>query len=250
MLVDPVTLLLLVAAAFVAGFVDSIAGGGGLISLPALLLAGVAPVEAIATNKLQSTFGTAMSSYSYWKAGLVDPRDLRPAIIATAIGAACGGFALRLIDPGIIRTVIPVLLVAIALYFALAPKVSGEDRKARLTPLAFAIGIAAPIGFYDGMFGPGTGSFFAAGFVALAGLGMLKATASTKVLNLVSNAASLLVFMASGKVIYLIGLAMAAGQILGAKAGTAAAITHGAKLIRPLVVVVTCAVAIKLLTTR
>lgn len=244
---DLTTLALLVVAAFVAGFVDSIAGGGGLITLPALLIAGIPPVEAVATNKLQSTFGTAMASWRYWKAGLVKPSEMGGLIVATAIGAACGGYALRLVDPGFLQRFIPVLLIAIALYFAFGPKANEQDSKARLTPVAFAVGVCAPIGFYDGMFGPGTGSFFAVGFVSLAGLGLLKATANTKILNLVSNGASLLVFMASGKVIYAIGLAMAVGQTLGAVAGTNAAITHGARLIRPLIVVVTCAIALRLL---
>ena len=244
---DLMTLGLLVAAAFVAGFVDSIAGGGGLITLPALLIAGVAPVEAVATNKLQSSFGTAMSSYSYWKAGLVDPKELRIAIIATAVGAACGGYALRLIDPGFLQRSIPVLLIAIAMYFAFGPKAAEQDSKARLSPVGFAIGVAVPIGFYDGMFGPGTGSFFAVGFVTLAGFGLLKATANTKILNFVSNIAGLLVFIVSGQVIYAIGLSMAVGQTLGAKVGAGAAITHGAKLIRPLIVVVSCAIALRLL---
>lgn len=244
---DPLTLALLVLAAFVAGFVDSIAGGGGLITLPALLIAGIPPVEAVATNKLQSTFGTAMSSYRYWKAGLVEPKDLRSAIIATAVGAACGGYALRLIDPGFLHRFIPVLLIAIAMYFAFGPKAADQDSKARLTPLAFALGVAAPIGFYDGMFGPGTGSFFAVGFVAMAGLGLLKATANTKILNFVSNIAGLAVFIWSGQVIYAVGLMMAVGQTLGAQLGSGTAITHGAKIIRPLIVVVSCAIALRLL---
>jgi uncharacterized protein len=234
-------------AALVAGFVDSIAGGGGLITLPALLLAGLPPVEAVATNKLQSTFGTAMSSYRYWKAGLTDLNSLRTAIRATAIGAALGGGALRIIDPTLLARAIPIVLIAVALYFAFGPKASDQDSAARLTPVAFAWGVAAPIGFYDGMFGPGTGSFFAVAFVSLAGFGLLKATAHTKVLNFVSNIAGLAVFIASGKVLVAIGLPMAIGQTLGAQLGAHAAMTHGAKLIRPLIVVVSCAIAVRLL---
>jgi uncharacterized protein len=234
-------------AALVAGFVDSIAGGGGLITLPALLLAGLPPVEAVATNKLQSTFGTAMSSYRYWKAGLTDLNSLRTAIRATAIGAALGGGALRIIDPTLLARAIPIVLIAVALYFAFGPKATDQDSAARLTPVAFAWGVAAPIGFYDGMFGPGTGSFFAVAFVSLAGFGLLKATAHTKVLNFVSNIAGLAVFIASGKVLVAIGLPMAIGQTLGAQLGAHAAMTHGAKLIRPLIVVVSCAIAVRLL---
>lgn len=247
MVLDASTLALLTLAAFLAGFVDSIAGGGGLITLPALLIAGIPPVEAVATNKLQSTFGTAMSSYRYWKAGLVDTKDLATNVIATLIGAAIGSYCLRLIDPQILSRFIPILMIAIAMYFAFGPKATDVDSKARLTPLAFALGVAAPIGFYDGMFGPGTGSFFAVGFVTLAGLGLLKATANTKVLNFASNLSGLLVFIASGQVIYIIGLTMAVGQTLGAYVGSKTAITHGAAIIRPLIVVVSVAIAIRLL---
>ena len=244
---DPLTLAALTAAAFLAGFVDSIAGGGGLITLPALLIAGLPPVEAVATNKLQSTFGTAMASWRYWKAGLVDGRDLALNVIATLIGAALGSFTLRYLDPHFLARFIPVLMIGIAMYFAFGPKASDVDSRARLTPAAFALGVCAPIGFYDGMFGPGTGSFFAVGFVTLAGYGLLKATANTKILNFASNFSGLLVFIATGKVIYAIGLCMAVGQTAGAYAGSHTAITHGAKIIRPLIVVVSIAIAIRLL---
>jgi uncharacterized protein len=244
---DPMTLALLVLAAFVAGFVDSIAGGGGLITLPALLLAGIPPVQAVATNKLQSTFGTTIASYRYWKAGLIDVGTLKASVAAAFLGAAVGGASLRWIDPGLLQHAIPILLIATALYFAFGPKASEQEQVARLSPAAFAAGVAAPIGFYDGIFGPGTGSFFTVAFVTLAGCGLLKATANTKVLNLASNGASLLVFLASGQVILLVGLAMAVGQTLGAQAGASAAITHGTKLIRPLIVVVCCALAVRLL---
>lgn len=244
---DPITLAALTAAAFLAGFVDSIAGGGGLITLPALLVAGIPPVEAVATNKLQSTFGTAMASWRYWKAGLVDGRDLAPNIIATLIGAALGSFTLRYIDPHFLARFIPVLMIGIAMYFAFGPKASEVDSHARLAPAAFALGVCAPIGFYDGMFGPGTGSFFAVGFVTLAGYGLLKATANTKILNFASNFSGLLVFMWTGQVIYAVGLAMAVGQTAGAYVGSHTAITHGAKIIRPLIVTVSIAIAIRLL---
>jgi uncharacterized protein len=243
---DPTTLILLVLAAFAAGFVDSIAGGGGLITLPALLIAGVPPVTAVATNKLQSTFGTAMASYRYWREGLVDWRDLRLSAPATLVGAALGGYSLRWIDPTILTRAIPVLLIGIALYFAFGPKASDQDSKARLSALAFALLIAAPIGFYDGMLGPGTGSFFAVGFVTMAGYGLLKATANTKILNFVSNISGLVVYMINGDVIYAVGLLMAVGQTAGAQLGASTAITHGSKIIRPLIVVVSCAMALRL----
>jgi uncharacterized protein len=244
---DPTTIALLIVAAFAAGFVDSIAGGGGLITLPALLLAGVPPVEAVATNKLQSTFGTAMSSYRYWKAGLVETKGLALNVVASGLGAALGSVSLNFIDASLLQRIIPILMIAIALYFAFGPKASDVDSHARLTPVAFAAGIVAPIGFYDGMFGPGTGSFFALGFVTLAGYGLLKATANTKILNLASNFAGLMVMIWNAQAIFAIGLPMAIGQTLGAYVGARTAIAHGATLIRPLIVIVSCGIALRLL---
>lgn len=245
--IDLFTLAALVGAAFVAGFVDAIAGGGGLITIPALLLAGIPPVEAVATNKLQGTFGSGMASWRFWKAGYVEPEGLKINVAATLAGAILGALVLPLIDASLLQRIIPLLLIGVALYFAFGPKASDADSKARLSPLAFALGVCLPIGFYDGMFGPGTGSFFTIGFVSLAGFGLLKATANTKIVNFTSNLASLAVFVALGHIIYPVGLAMAVGQASGAYIGSKTAMTYGAKIIRPLIIVVSCALALKLL---
>ncbi len=247
MLPDLDTLALLVLASLAGGFVDAIAGGGGLITLPALLLAGLTPVEAVATNKLQGTFGVASASLSYWRAGHVDIRPLRPAILCTSLGAAAGALAVQALDPRWLAAIIPALLIAVAAYFALAERLDDRERAPRVGPVAFAAGAAAPIGFYDGFFGPGAGAFYTLAFVALAGARILPAIAGTKVLNLTSNLVSLVVFVLSGQVVYLLGLPMAAGQALGAWLGAHAAISHGARLIRPLIVVVCWAIALRLL---
>ena len=118
---DLATLALLTSAATVAGFIDAIAGGGGLITLPALLLAGVPPAQAIATNKLQGTFGVAAASYRFWRAGEIDFKLLKEAVVATAAGAAIGAFAITQVDPAFLKPVMPWALLAAALYFALAP---------------------------------------------------------------------------------------------------------------------------------
>lgn len=245
----PDILLMLVLAAFAAGFVDAIAGGGGLVTLPALLFAGISPAEALATNKLQGTFGVASSSYTYWKSGRLDIADLLPSVVASAIGAALGVFAVSLIDPATLRTAMPVVLLMVAAYFALAPRLSDESRHRRLGAAAFAAGVAAPIGFYDGLLGPGTGSLFLLAFVTLAGQGVLAATASTKLLNLTSNVAALVMFLLAGKVLFAVGLPMALGQSLGARLGAATALRHGAQIIKPLVVCVSSAIALRLLLT-
>ncbi|MEH7827755.1 TSUP family transporter [Gemmobacter denitrificans] len=237
---------LLVLAAFCAGFVDSIAGGGGLITLPALLLAGASPVQALSTNKVQGTFGAATAAISYARAGHVDlRRQVWPAMLAFAAGAA-GAALVSLIPTQGLRYALPVILVAIALFFALKPGLSDQDRIARLTPTAFALLVVPLIGFYDGLIGPGAGAFYMIGFVLLAGHGVLKATAHTKLLNFASNIGGLAVFAAQGAPWWAMGLAMGAAQIAGARVGSRLAMRIGARLIKPLLVVTSTALAARL----
>jgi hypothetical protein len=238
---------MLVAAALCGGFVDAIAGGGGLITVPALLLAGLTPVEAVATNKLQGTFGVASAAASYWRAGYVAFPSRALTIFCAAAGAIAGALAVEAFDQRWLAAAIPFVLIAVAAYFALAAKPREGDGARRIGAPAFAVGVAAPIGFYDGFFGPGAGSFYTLVFVALAGAGLLRAIGGTKVLNLTSNLASLIVFVLSGHVLFAIGLAMALGQVAGAWLGARAAIAHGSRLIRLLIVIVSWAIALRLL---
>ena len=233
--------LLLAAAAFLAGFIDSIAGGGGLITVPALLLAGFTPVEALATNKLQGLFGTGSATIAYAAKGHVDLKRQLPWAVLACIGAALGA-ALATILPGdLLHAVLPAMLVAIAIYFAFKPKMDDVDRAERITPFLFGLTVVPLIGFYDGVFGPGTGSFFMLAFVALAGYGVLKATAHTKLLNFASNLGGFAAFTIAGAVSWKIGLMMGVMQFLGARVGAALAMKNGARLIKPLLVV-TCVV--------
>jgi uncharacterized membrane protein YfcA len=237
----------LVFAAFAAGFVDSIAGGGGLITVPALLLAGLPPVEALATNKFQGTFGSGTAAWSYARGGLVDVRaQWLPALVALCAAAAGSALATRL-PVEVLRWAMPVVLVAVALWFALKPGLSDKDSAARLSAPVVTATVVPVIAFYDGILGPGTGSFFMLGLVALAGMGVLRATAQTKVLNFASNLGSLAVFAAAGGVWWGLGLAMAAAQVAGARLGARMAMRRGARLIRPLLVTVSALLAARLL---
>ena len=241
------TVLFLAAAAFLAGFVDSIAGGGGLIAMPALLLAGFSPVEALGTNKLQGLFGTASATYSYASRGLVDVRtQWRWAIIAFA-GAIAGALLAAVIPADALRLALPVLLIAIAAYFALKPNMDDIDRAQRVTPLVFGATVVPLIGFYDGLFGPGTGSFLMLAFVSLAGYGVLRATAHTKLINFASNLGGFVAFAAIGVVAWKVGIVMGVAQFLGARLGAALAMKTGARLIKPLLILVCVALAIRLL---
>lgn len=244
---DPATLLLLFGVAFVASAVDAIAGGGGLLTLPSLLLAGLAPAAAIATNKVQSAFGATSATWVFFRRGLlswpVSWAFVAAGVTSAALGAACAA----LLPREILAAMVPLVLVGVALYFAVARPPSEHDARARMPPLAFAALYVSAIGFYDGIFGPGTGSFLTIGFVTLMGYGLLRATAHTKLANAASNIGALLVFALAGKVIWPVGLVMAAGAVLGGQVGSRLALRHGARLIRPLLVTICCAMAIKLL---
>lgn len=240
-------LLLLFLAGLLAGFIDSIAGGGGMITIPAMLLAGIPPLQTLGTNKLQSLFGSASASWSYARHGHVDLRTQWPMALMAALGAV-GGALLATVMPGDwLKAALPFLLIAIAVYFGLKPNIGEVDRHRRLGVAAFGFGFVPLVGFYDGLFGPGTGSFLMLGFVSLAGYGILKATAHTKFLNFGSNVGGFAVFIATGAVLWKVGLAMGAGQFIGAQLGSRFAMKQGARIIKPLLVTVSIALAIRLL---
>ena len=250
MTLEPLVLLALAGAGLLAGFVDAIAGGGGLIALPALLAAGVPPIAALGTNKVQSVIGTAAAAATYWRGGYVSLRALGLAIACTFAAAYVGAFVVKQIDVTVLQVAVPGMLVAIALYFLLAPKLSDDDRHARLRWEIFVPIMGAIVGFYDGIFGPGTGSFLTMGFVALFGLGVTRAAGNTKILNLASNLGALALFIPSGDVVWAAAGAMAIGQVIGGYLGARTGIRFGAKLIRPLVVVISLVLASKLLFVR
>jgi uncharacterized membrane protein YfcA len=240
-------LTLLFLAAFVAGFVDAIAGGGGLITVPAMLIAGLPPLDTLATNKLQSLFGSGSATLAYARGGHVALGTQFPMAVMSALGAALGAALTTFVPGDVLRALLPVLLVVIALYFLLKPSLGDADKHQRMTPFLFGLTLVPLIGFYDGIFGPGTGSFFMLAFVTLLGYGMLKATAHTKMLNFASNIGAFAVFAISGVIHWKVGLVMGAGQFLGAQAGSRLAMRSGAIIIRPLLVIGCIALAIKLL---
>ncbi|WP_424942615.1 TSUP family transporter [Aliiroseovarius crassostreae] len=239
---------LLMGAAFVAGFVDAIAGGGGLITLPALMLAGVPPVTALATNKVQGLFGAGMAAVNYARAGHVTlRRQIRPALLSFA-GALIGALLASSLPTEVIRLGLPVLLVGVALFFALKPGLDDVDKIERISPLLFSLSFVPLIGFYDGLLGPGTGAFFMLGFVSLAGYGILRATAHTKLLNFASNVGGLAGFMLVAPPLWALGLAMGVAQMAGAWLGSHLASRIGARLIKPVLVIASSALAIKLIS--
>ena len=243
----PQLALLLIVAAFVAGFVDSIAGGGGLITVPALLLAGANPIEALATNKLQGSFGSGTAMITYARAGHINLRDQAGMAAISAVAAAGGALVAHLLPVEALRIIMPVVLVAVAIYFAIKPGLTDADSTACMSKGVFSVTFVPLIAAYDGFFGPGTGSFFMLGFVLLAGFGLLRATAHTKTLNFASNIGSMAVFAFSGATWWVVGLCMGLAQMAGASLGARAAMRIGAGLIKPLLVITSTAMAARLL---
>jgi len=238
---------MLTAAAFVAGIIDSIAGGGGLITLPALMLAGVPPVNALATNKMQGAFGSGMAAYAYARRGHVDLRSQARPAVASFLAAALGSSLVPFIPTDALRLILPAVLIAIALFFALKPGLSDVDRVERMAPALYAMTVVPLIGLYDGLVGPGAGAFFMIGFVLVAGYGVLKATAHTKLLNFASNIGSLIAFALAGAPLWGLGLLMGLAQAAGAQIGPRLAMRNGTRLIKPLLVVSSTVLALRLI---
>ena len=245
---SPSVLALLALVGFGSGFVDAIAGGGGLLTLPSLALAGLDPVAAIATNKLASTFGSGSATLAFWRAGKIE-RGMAPSALAACAGAALGALAL----PWAPRAFLERRPCRSSSWRSrsisrFAPNLTEAQRHARLSPGRFASTLAPAIGFYDGVFGPGAGSFYMIGFVVLAGFGLTRAMAGARFANFGSNVGSLALYALSGHIVVVAGLAMGAGAFLGARLGAHAALRAGARLVRPLIVVVSCAMALRLMT--
>ena len=223
-------------AAGLAGFIDAIVGGGGLILTPALFAAfpGAAPATLFGTNKSASVWGTSFATLQYARRVELPWRRLLPAVGLTFCGALAGAWAVTLIDPGFLRRALPLILLGVLLY-TLARKDLGREHAPRHdargeTVAAGALGLG--IGFYDGFFGPGTGSFFVFALVRWLGYDFLHASAAAKLLNVTSNIAAIGLFAAKGHVWWALGLQLAAANVIGSVLGTRLALRHGAGFVR------------------
>jgi uncharacterized membrane protein YfcA len=242
-------ILIMAGVALAAGFMDAIAGGGGLITLPALLLTGMDPLVAIATNKLQSASASVSATAAFARKGMIEWRTGLPMAAMSFTGGATGALSVSLVPRTVLEALVPLLLVAVACYFALSPKLNNEERQAKLPTIVFCLTLAPLIGFYDGVFGPGVGSFFMVAFVLVMGQGILRAVCNSKLLNAACNLGALTVFLILGNILLPLALAMAAGAFIGAQLGARCAVRFGARLIKPLLIGVCCIMAAKLLMT-
>jgi len=243
----------LTLVALVAGTLDAIAGGGGLLTVPALLWAGLPPHLALGTNKGQSVFGSGASLARYARGGLVDPRRARVTFPAGLAGAIAGATLVLAVPPETLRPVVIALLLGVSVFMlvARAPATSpgvngGPDAARRRGGTVHAGLLALAVGAYDGFFGPGTGTFLIVGFVALLGDGPARASAEAKVVNFASNLAAVALFAWRGVVLWKVALPMAAGQLAGGWLGAHLAIRRGDALVRGAVIAVAFAAAAKL----
>ena len=238
---------LLFGTGLVAGFVDAIAGGGGLITLPVLLSLGFDPRHALGTNKLQATFGSGSAAWHYAQAGTLALNDCKRGFVLSLLGAALGTLAVQQLDPSFLKRAIPVLLIGVASYTLLKPRLGAEDLHPRMVRGVFDMTFGLLLGFYDGFFGPGTGTFWTMAFMLGLGFNMTRATGYAKAMNFASNLSSLVFFLPGGNVCFAAGLTMGVGQVLGARMGSRMVIARGTKFIRPVFISVVLALTMKLL---
>ena len=238
---------LLFVTGLVAGFVDSIAGGGGLITLPVMLSLGGDPQSALGTNKLQATFGSGSAAWHYSRAGAVDLNDCWRGCLWTFGGAIAGTLGVRQVGPDTLKVIIPLLLVAVAVYSLRNPRLGESDQPPRMKRSLFYLIFGLLLGAYDGFFGPGSGTFWTMAFVLMMGFNLKRATGYTKAMNFSSNLCSLLVFALAGKVNYGAGAIMGVGQLIGARFGSRLVMTRGTQFIRPVFITVVLALTGKLL---
>ena len=239
--------LALVGVAFFAGLVSSIAGSGGLLTLPALLWAGLPPLSALATNKLQSAMGTLSSVTNFRRHGYLHIAPLVPSLMMAFCGSMLGTLCVQRLSNELLMRAIPLLLVLLGGYFLCAPKMHDRDYPARLSNAQFAATAAFGMGFYGGFFGPASGSILPFLLVFLLGHNLVSATAESKLFILVINGVSALLFVISGGVVWSLAIAMGIAQIVGARIGSNLVIHRGVGLVQPLIALVTLLVALKLL---
>jgi uncharacterized membrane protein YfcA len=228
----------------VAGFLDTLVGGGGLLAVPALLLSGIPPIYVLGTNKFQGSMGTGIATFLLFKKKKLDWNSVKNLMFASFIGSIVGGVIIQFVDTQFLSFVIPIVLIFIAIYFIVSPKPKstvGNSKPNKKFEL-FAVPV---VGFYDGMFGPGAGSFFAMTGVMLKKLEIIQATILAKPLNFASNIAGFIVFFSFGHIAFLIGLIMMMGQMIGAFFGTHYLLKANPLIIRLLIVIISISMLIK-----
>ena len=211
---DILTMLFIIAV--LAGFIDTLAGGGGLITIPALILSGMPPLLALGTNKFQACVGSGTAALMMFRKKKVTFNEVKYFMLMAFIGSAIGTIFLQFINIEILNFVIPMVLFLIGIYFIFMPKASSLESKPKMNETTYKYTAVPFVGLYDGMFGPGTGSFLSLSAIALRGMDLVKATALAKPMNFATNISSVFVFLLYGQIIFTVGIIMMIGQAIGA----------------------------------
>ena len=238
-------LIFLFLVSVTAGFIDTLAGGGGLLTIPALMMSGIPPIFALGTNKMQSTAGSGTATYMMLSKKKIVFKDIKYKMLTAFIGALFGTILIQYVDTKVLSFVVPIILLIIVVYFLVSPKVEENIGHPKMTKKKYQNTVVPAIGCYDGMFGPGTGSFFIMAGVALQGRGLINSTAIAKSLNFATNIASLIVFLFVGKIIWAVGILMMLGQFIGAWLGSHTLFKINPKYLRYIVIVMCLSMLVK-----
>lgn len=243
-------IIILCFVGFFAAMVDSIAGGGGLITVPAYMLAGLPPHMALGTNKFSATAGSCTSSMKFIKERKVNFDILKYIAPFTLLGACIGVNTILKVNENFLYILVFIMIMFVGIYSLFSKSLGTENRFKGITKKSILLGILLgfSLGFYDGFFGPGTGSFLVFGLINIFGLDFVFASGNARFLNFISNITSLVLFALNGQINYMVSAPVAISMILGAKLGTRLAITKGFKLIKPIFVTMSLAVAVKMLS--
>lgn len=243
-----IKIIIVCLAGFLGAMVDAIVGGGGLITIPALMATGMPTHFALGTNKFASSMGTISSAYHYYKSGEVNLKLLKYLLPLSLIGSAIGVYSVLLIDPEFLKSLIVVMVLIIGTYTLVKKDLGINNNFTGLTKkkIIFCMILAVGLGFYDGFFGPGTGSFIIFGLIHILGYDFKKASANSKFMNFTSNFTALILFLVNGRILFSYGIPMAFSMMIGAKVGAALAVKNGAKFIKPVFIIVSFALVLKM----
>ena len=228
----------LLIVAFIAGYIDTLVGGGGLITIPALMLVGVPPIYALGTNKLQAVAGSGTAMLTLFLQNKLRFSDVKWLMLVAFFGACVGAILVQFVKPDVLNFIVPAVIVLIAAYFIFVPTTKLSESEAKMSKQTYGCTAVPLVGFYDGMFGPGTGSFFLWAGVSLRGQSIIDSAMTAKALNFATNIAALIVFIYYSKVLWQVGLLMMIGQALGARLGAKSLMTINPGLLRYLVIAI------------
>lgn len=238
--------LFLFLAGLFASVIDTVAGGGGMITLPSLLSIGFPPATALGTNRLQGCVSELTAAFRFFKKGHIDLKKMWPGFLFVAVGSGLGSILIQMLHPSHLQKILPFCLLAVFVYFLFSPRLRTDQIKQRLSPFVFYSTIGVLIGFYNGFFGPGTGSLWILALMYFLGVQIDKAVMEAKPFNTVGNIASIICFAIQGHIVYWTLLFMGPGQILGANVGAYLVMKHGTWLVRPMFIIVFAILMIKL----